>query len=899
MDEKMGKMFRSSSAKPNPCKISFIHFIAVFSILSILQRQHKVSWSPLPEPSQLDLKVHVFADCRLPPLCSTKTCSFCEAYDEYMAAEIWKAPTPPYQVWCSKKGFTCPAFFPHSMVNLAFFTQLLPLSVADVRDADVALIPLDFAAYFYKVAWHFHVPDPPQSPQDRDAFANERLCSWWKAAEGLFPDDSGTRYFIVWSYVFYKVDISCIPKHIYVLAYENVGHQGPPNEEEEDNGCATRCILIPYSTPHMFDSLHARQFPELDVNTSGFTHLVPFDYPVKSSKTHFTTRKCLLSWAGSLNRNPSMTRFRSVIPGLKAHYGTRFCDMSELVPDSELDVNREEINKLQLDSFFCLVLRGDTTTRVSFYSAVLSGCIPVIFESSLLVYEELFHGLLDIRAFTLVLPDAIWQHKLPPATAVSIIDEESQNLLGLEKKYLALKHASSHFMYTTSSGVALSGAVRSAIQAVAGRIVSKQQKDLVYIPQLPSKFNIDIISRGINISHGDVFKLKDENNASGSFDLAARLGNLGFGTHIQTSAHVSQLVPFKHSLRETSQYALELIIHGRLLEHPRRTVSIDRASIIVMPVYLFLHHWKRTSGVLNQDDAVDIFQEALKIAETYPKTIPKVWLFGDVLWGDFNDPQRRYFLEIFHLAGVDKPNVLPDNHYFFSLENDLNRTYSAIHYSNVIQLPFPTIVHRKRKFSAEELAFYDVSSRDHMRGKRRIHTICYVGRERWPTNIDTEGFIETSELVIRHLDLDGWKTVKDKEMFISFVSLYSKCDFVLCPYGDMGTRRSFYDAIMVGAIPLVFPTNAHIYRNMFSGDDVLKISEAVYEIPKDLHKVFSWKKLIKILQSITTTEIARKRRKIIDILPALQYSSIHDPTDALSRALERVLQLESAKTMTD
>ena len=87
-------------------------------------------------------------------------------------------------------------------------------------------------------------------------------------------------------------------------------------------------------------------------------------------------------------------------------------------PECRGDHHRYTLNWMQR-SIFCLQPPGDSPTRKSFYDAILSGCIPVLFKQKYPTKYP-FQRFLDYQQFTVsVSEDAITRHNIPIAMFLS------------------------------------------------------------------------------------------------------------------------------------------------------------------------------------------------------------------------------------------------------------------------------------------------------------------------------------------------------------------------------------------------------------------------------------------------------------------------------------------------
>ena len=789
----------------------------------------------------------------------------------HCGAPFCQGPRPGSTDSCTAE---CPEFAENTMAYRAFEDQ--PTFTEDRSEADLIFIPGDFAASFYSET----VPswEGMELMDWIENIAVKRLCTWFDERAHYFPDD-GIPYYFVFAYVFYGIDISCIPGHIYIIAYENIGVTGPPKDDDFANGCGNRCIVIPYATAHSIGADTKKPYPYNWLARKQHSYHVEEFFPFMLEK------RFAVSFVGSLDRTPTLARFRlPFINDAKSHFGPRFGSHDEKGFGSSQTLYLELYRK----SHCCLILRGDANTRLALFSAVMEGCVPVIYEQTAKILGMTLGGIVEPEKTFIVLPDLIWLNRNKEASQVGIdILASKCTAHGVESYFPHLKKLSRAISYDSSVN-GMSDAVALSLLGVQrkGRPMVPQEK-LIFMPDLDPKFNVDMLHHpGIDIANGDGFISTRDNMAFESpFGLAKHVLDLGLGEELVGDEWKSMLadnIGFDFAVHLTSQYSLELLVHSKMMTHPRRTASLDQASVVVVPVYLFCAQWAKVPRVCSQTDGAEMLDMAYEkvLNLNVPKDVPVIWIFGDVLWG-----QKGYFLQRSQVQ-------FSANWYILALEGDQNIGYSnKLSLDHVIQMPYPTILHAKLPMGLGNEHGRISADEDGAVGlyKARRHLICYYGRSRWPVTLDRKN-IHEQDLMIMQVDLVGWKTIRSAAAYQQIFSLYSDCDFVLCPYGDMGTRRSFYDAMISGAIPLVFEDNAPQYGNIFGGMHLdFDIHDMFVTLPK-LGDTDFWKEAVKFLrESILPKKMSEIRNSIKTHLRKMQYSLTHDPGDALETAISVVL----------
>jgi len=352
------------------------------------------------------------------------------------------------------EGLHCDVFdpVPHTRLERELYNQLLlsPSRVRHIEDADAAYFPVNM------VSWYYNNTDGSMplvtyaSYKSRNAELEE---AWAKWSERLPPPEVRSRipHFIIWPYVFYNVNISFVPQDIFVLAYENIGVGGAPAHASYENGCAQRCIIIPY-----FSSSEDIDPPRYE---------------------QYKSRK-LVSFVGSVVRSSATRSFRSrIVSYLRESLSSDdfiFKSTGDGLPpvvENWEDLDPEKVNhSLAFKmSKLCLELPGDTVTRKGFYDAIRHGCSPVILASSLKLYQRLLGGALPISEAVVTLPDDLATHGVPLDGVVEKLRSAALNEAEARRRLQAISRIQPFLSYNTHEESPLSLPLASAIKHLVGR----------------------------------------------------------------------------------------------------------------------------------------------------------------------------------------------------------------------------------------------------------------------------------------------------------------------------------------------------------------------------------------------------------------------------------------------
>ena len=377
-----------------------------------------------------------------------------------------------YDLWRACRGL-----FPHSAIREHFLRAFTTQGENTQESSHVIeILPFDFVAgFFWELSYR---KNGNQFVLTTAGETNSKLCGWWANHSHHFPASHDHAFVMLWPYVFYDVDVHCIPKHILILAYENVGYNSKGSKYQ--NGCGTRCIVLPYFTQHSWQGITAyegvfdvAQEQERAVKWN-FRQSLVIGADVDE---YLNARPILLSFFGSLDRNFVISSYRGLWQTVFNSTASHELYFGPLVHEGHsgehFDIYRRSI--------FCLSVRGDTATRVAFYEAILEGCTPVVYSSDLLVYRELFGGRMRtlVEKAVLSIPDRLL--RLDPNAAAHEIFKllaRSRGRVATISRIKALYQLSSQMQYSgtgidgTETGEKLynvSPAIKNALRAAAER----------------------------------------------------------------------------------------------------------------------------------------------------------------------------------------------------------------------------------------------------------------------------------------------------------------------------------------------------------------------------------------------------------------------------------------------
>ncbi|KAL8103243.1 hypothetical protein AgCh_027695 [Apium graveolens] len=339
---------------------------------------------------------------------------------------------------------------------------------------------------------------------------------------------------------------------------------------------------------------------------------------------------------------------------------------------------------------------------------------------------------------------------------------------------------------------------------------------------------------------------------------------------------------------------LELIFHRRLLEYQCLTTDPTIATAVFLPYYAGIDSLKYLYGTEQNSS----FQHGLDLYH-YIRHVdsPEIWerrhghdhflVMARPAW-DFcqplsNDPPiwGTSFLE------------LPEFYNVTAL------TYESRAYPyQEMAIPYPT------SFHPPKLALFD-SWISRVRRSRRNTFMLFAGGGGLSTNPNVRRsiWLECANITLTNRTHDGYSSLCEfvdcsngicEHDPIRFMKPMLQASFCLQPPSDTPTRRSTFDSIVAGCIPVFFEEmSAKAQYGWHLPED--KYEEFSVFIPKD-DVVFKGLKILDVLTSIPRAQVRRMRKKVLEMLPRVIYRrhgsslGMRDKKDALDIAIEGTLQ---------
>ncbi|XP_020271431.1 xyloglucan galactosyltransferase KATAMARI1 homolog [Asparagus officinalis] len=380
----------------------------------------------------------------------------------------------------------------------------------------------------------------------------------------------------------------------------------------------------------------------------------------------------------------------------------------------------------------------------------------------------------------------------------------------------------------------------------------------IYVQTLPSKFNSDLISACHDLSTWT--------------DMCPFTANAGLGPPIGNPDGILSETGWYN----TNQFTLELIFHNRMKTYDCLTTNPSLASAIYVPFYAGLdigrYLWGHNSSVRDAS-AVDLIR----------------WLKSRPEWSRM-DGRDHFFV-----AGRITWDFRRLSEYgdwgstLLLMPEAKNMTCLVIEsspwHSNDVGIPYPTYFHPSTNAEV-------VSWQERMRSLERPWLFSFAGAPRPNTTGSIRDLlIEQCRSSERCKLLECPSGPSKCHSPSRVMKLFQSSVFCLQPQGDSYTRRSTFDSMLAGCIPVFFhpgsayvqyvwhlPRNYTTYSVFIPEDDVREGRVRVEEV----------------LRGFGESEVKRMREEVVRIIPRSVYNDprvkIEGVKDAFDVAVEGVIK---------
>lgn len=390
----------------------------------------------------------------------------------------------------------------------------------------------------------------------------------------------------------------------------------------------------------------------------------------------------------------------------------------------------------------------------------------------------------------------------------------------------------------------------------------------IYIHNLPTRFNDDL--------------LKDCRSLLKWTSMCPHIVNMGLGLPLPPSENATSERVFPNTgWFATNQFVLAVIFHNRMKQYKCLTNDSTKASAIFVPFYAGLEAGRNLWAGVNTTVRDSVPLDLVKWLSEKPE-----W---KSMWG------RDHFLISGRIAGdvyrmTDNEDDWGNKLMF--LPESKNMTLLTIEsncWNNDFAIPYPTYFH-----PSNDSEVYQWQNKLRTQMQQRRHLFCFAGAPRAYKPESIRGNIMNQCRASSKCDLlECHYGINECDNPFNVIKMFQNSVFCLQPSGDSYTRRSIFDSILSGCIPVFFhPRSAYIQYEWYLPNNHTKYSVLIPE-----QDVRNGTNIEKILLGISEEEVKAMREEVIRLIPSVIYANpmenrletIEDAFDiAVRRILERV-----------
>lgn len=373
----------------------------------------------------------------------------------------------------------------------------------------------------------------------------------------------------------------------------------------------------------------------------------------------------------------------------------------------------------------------------------------------------------------------------------------------------------------------------------------------IYVHNLPSRFNEDM--------------LKECRSLSLWTDMCKFISNAGMGPPLNNTERVFS----DKGWYATNQFAVDVIFSNRMKQYECLTNDSSIAAAVFVPFYAGFDIARYLWGynISTRDAAsLDLVDWLVKRPEWKAMGGKDHFLVAGRITWDFrrlSDKESDWGNKLLFLPAAKNMTMLV--------------VESSPWNSNDFAIPYPTYFH-----PASDADVF--SWQDRMRKLKRKWLFSFAGAPR-PGNLKS----------IRGQIIDQCKRAKGGKLLecdfgeskchspSSIMQMFQTSVFCLQPQGDSYTRRSAFDSILAGCIPVFFhPGSAYVQYTWHLPKNYTKYS--VYIPEDDIRK--GKVNIEKRLKQIPSEQVKHMREEVISLIPRLIYANPHSKLETLKDAFD-------------
>ncbi|KAJ4725797.1 Xyloglucan galactosyltransferase KATAMARI1 [Melia azedarach] len=374
----------------------------------------------------------------------------------------------------------------------------------------------------------------------------------------------------------------------------------------------------------------------------------------------------------------------------------------------------------------------------------------------------------------------------------------------------------------------------------------------IYVHHLPRRFNEDLLRHCRSLSEW--------------INMCEFTSNNGLGPNLRNPEKVYS----KTGWFATNQFLLEVIFHNRMKQYKCLTSNSSLASAIFVPYYpgldLSRYLWSNTSTKMKDLDSL-LLLRWLRQKPEWKRMMGRdhFLVAGRISW-DF----RRDSGKISDWG--NKLLLLPESKKMTTLVIE-----SSPWNTNDFAIPYPTYFHPS---SDDEV--FEWQNRMWRRNRPFLFSFADSPRPEIINSIRSEIMDQCrASRKCKLLECDNRFRWCSKPVHV--MKMFQSSDFCLQPEGDSFTRRSTFDSILAGCIPVFFhPGSAYVQYIWHLPKDYTKYSVFIPDIDVKYGKA----SIERILDTIPKEKVLSMREEVIKLIPRLIYADPNSRLETMEDAFD-------------
>lgn len=380
---------------------------------------------------------------------------------------------------------------------------------------------------------------------------------------------------------------------------------------------------------------------------------------------------------------------------------------------------------------------------------------------------------------------------------------------------------------------------------IPASVTSSCQDGLVYVYELPKSFNTDLLS--------------GRDALDNRFMISEVYANAGFGP--QVSSEFASITPsrFLSAWYATDQFAAEQIFHRRMLYHQCRTSDPTIATAFYVPFYVGFavdrHLWNPSATPEQRDQDCSLLLRWLQDQPPFRRSNghDHFLTVSRITWNFRRQPGEKWGSSFF---------LMPE------MQNVTRLIIERSPWDKMdVAIPYPTSFHPQSAMQLRDWQNF-VLEQD-----RRI-LFGFAGATRPKIRGDFRILLnrsceEAGPVACQSVDCTDIKCLHGSA---ETLDLFLDSNFCLQPKGDSFTRRSVFDCIIAGAVPVFFWRRTTRDQHTWFLPNEGKEDE--WSVFIDRKKVRRGSINIReALEGIGEEKLRKMRERVVDMIPRLVYAA--------------------------